>query len=155
MRYEGNETIEFPSSISGEGIREAINVWLGSEKGKDYQIQKKDSGNIVLKKSWMPSDRQAAMVLGVLSSFGAIYVGRYVSFLDFPGSEIVLLLVGFIVATILYRFWPRHKVIIDIGIGQSKTELSLEATKKDVAESDFDSLINALENNLTDSQDQF
>ncbi|MBD3158493.1 MAG: hypothetical protein GF309_06840 [Candidatus Lokiarchaeota archaeon] len=66
--------------------------------------------------------------------------------------EIVTMFLVIIFAIRLYRFSPfPDKAIIKIEIRRSELELSLDASDNDVAERDFDSIIETLETNLSDS----
>jgi hypothetical protein len=136
VKYEGSEKISLPNSISREVIENRIESWLKTKIGSRYKIQKKDSEEFVLKRTWLDTSCQLYFIIS--------FIGIVLELVTFPTiTSFGFFLVGIIVIIYFYFIFP-SRVIIHTNIRDSNISLWLESTHKEEAEQDFDSLIDEI-----------
>ncbi|MBD3160437.1 MAG: hypothetical protein GF309_16775 [Candidatus Lokiarchaeota archaeon] len=152
MRYVGEETIDLPMSVSREDIQSHIDVWLETPHGRQYEILARNRKSIRMKRSWLDEWCQIHLTVSVISGIIATAFGVLTPF--FLRGELIGLLplagiaVFFISIPVIYHVFS-HKIIITVHIQESNIDFRIDATNKQEAAKDFDTVIKTVRNSIS------
>ena len=140
MKYEGSEIIVLPTSISIDVVKNRIESWLKTKIGSRYKTRKMDSNEFILKRTWVDTWCQLCLIFVFIGSILDLVIMSTI-------ATFGVLLIDSIVI-IFFIVFP-SRVIIHVHVHDSNVNLKLESTHKEVAEQDFDSLIDEIKSEST------
>ncbi|TFF94766.1 hypothetical protein EU546_04470 [Candidatus Thorarchaeota archaeon] len=141
MRYEGRESIELDEDV--EAVHQRVDVWLDTEIGSQYEVEKRAS-ELTLKRTWIDDCWKVMLTTGAAFASLDVLFAFSTGSLQLIVNQAAVLGVGLLLLACAVFFIFESRVIINVRVQDSVVDLELQATDKEQAEADFDSLIMAI-----------
>jgi uncharacterized membrane protein YciS (DUF1049 family) len=125
-------------------VHRRVDAWLETGTGSRYDIQERYPDRLILKRAWVHDCWQVLLITGIaFTSLVLVYAVATGSF-QLIVNQAAVFAVGLPFFACAVYFIFEFRVLVDVRVEASVVDLELQATDKEQAEADFDSLIMAI-----------